>query len=181
MTVSVSSLAINGGFERPLVDDLAQRFEAGDASIPGWEIASGAVQIVNHTRLFPHEGYQCLLLECETNQRPVITQSFEGPIGVSIHFAIGASRAQRAVLDVLFNGHCSALPVTDLWKPQELAFTHDMKWRQVHLTMIGPNEGRHRLQLRVREFEPIDDRQEDPRHRVQGILIDALTVKPLAP
>ena len=172
-------LVINGGFELPLVDDLTQRFEAGDRSIPGWEIGSGAVQIVNHTRLFPHEGYQCLLLECEQGKLSSIAQSFAGPAGVSITFMLGASRVRRAVLEVLLNGRGSIMPTTDFWQPQETAFTHDMKWRHVHLCMIGPVAREHRLEIRVAEFEPLDDRQADPRHRLQGLLLDDLSIKPV--
>jgi hypothetical protein len=173
------NLITNGGFELPLVDDLSRRFEASDSSIPGWQIVSGAVQIVNHTRLFPHEGFQCLLLECEDGRLSSIAQTFDGPAGVSITFELAASRASRAVLEVVLNGRGQILPSDQLWKPDETAFTHDMKWRHVHLCLIGQTSGQHRLEIGVKEFEPLDDRQADPRHRLQGLLLDALSIKPV--
>jgi hypothetical protein len=87
---------------------------------------------------------------------------------------------RHAVLEVLFDGHGNTLPVSQLWQPHETAFTHEMIWRRMHLCMIGSQDGPHRLEFRVRGFEPIDDRQPDPRYRVQGILFDDISITPVA-
>jgi len=172
-----AELLHNGGFEKPLVDGLTQAYPVDQQVIPGWQFSGGTVQILNHTRLLPGEGFQSLLLPCTATASASIRQEFNvdtaGPLRISFHLA--ASKAVAGEIAILLDGHA----LSEFWQPDEIALTDQMQWRSVSLPSFQASAGPHTLAFQVLKFQPRSDRQGDTREIVQGILLDAVTVQSL--
>ena len=125
MTTSAlgGELLQNGSFEQPSTDDLSELFKTDQQQIPGWQFTGGSVEVVNHTRLLPGEGFQCLLLPSLDGAPGVIRQSFILPAAAPIHisFKLAASRAVSGTVEVLLDGHVvKTVQLAESWKPEEI-------------------------------------------------------------
>ena len=184
--LSAVELLRNGEFEQPVTDELSQVFQLNGPVIPGWQFTGGSVQLVNHTRLLPGEGFQSLLIPGRAQASASIRQTFTvvggGPVLVS--FKLAASKAVDGEVEVwLDHKQVKSIRLSEYWKPDEIALTDQMKWRQVALPVLPLTPGEFELEIRVVGFQPRSDRQGDQRDSVQGVLVDAVSVQcgPLPP
>jgi len=174
-----AELLRNGSFERPVTDSLSQSFELNQQDIPGWRFSGGNVRVVNHTRLLPPDGFQCLLLPGSAGGASVIRQEFElkeaGPVRLSLKLA--ASKAVDGEIEIALDGNTvQSVRLSEFWKPEEMALTDQMKWRSVALPEMPLASGTHAVSFRVLKFQPRSDRQGDTRENIQGVLLDAVSV-----
>ena len=179
-SLNAVELLRNGGFERPITDDLSEDFQPNQQNIPGWEFSGGTVSLINHTRLLAGEGFQSLLLPCSADASASIQQEFNldagGPVRIS--FKLAASKAVDGEIEVVLDDHpIKIIRLSEFWKPEEIALTDQMKWRLVELPQIQMDSGQHTLGFRVLKFQPRSDRQGDTRSSIQGVLIDAVSVQ----
>ncbi|MGC9944586.1 MAG: DUF642 domain-containing protein, partial [Verrucomicrobiota bacterium] len=170
----------NGGFERPITDDLSEDFQLNQQNIPGWEFWGGTVSLINHTRLLAGDGFQSLLLPCSAGKSASIRQEFNldasGPVRLS--FKLAASKAVDGEIKIFLDEHSiKTIRLSEFWKPEEIALTDQMKWRLVELPPIQMASGEHILGFRVLNFQPRGDRQGDTRSSIQGVLIDAVSLQ----
>lgn len=175
-----AELLSNGGFERPISDDLSHVFQLDQQDIPGWEFSGGPVTLLNHTRLLPGAGFQSLLLPCSAGGSAAIQQQFQLPAAgpVRIAFKLAASKAVDGEIEIALDGKpIKSIRISEFWKPDEIALTDQMKWREVTLPQIRMTPGEHSLGFEVLHFQPRSDRQGDTRENVQGVLIDAVSVQ----
>ncbi len=179
-SIGAKELLNNGSFELPVTDDLAESYELSQQDIPGWDFFGGAVCLVNHTRLLAGEGFQSLLLPCDASDLPSIRQQFNldagGPILIS--FKLAASKAVDGEIGIVLDGNTlKTIRLSEFWKPEEIALTDQMRWRQLALPQIQLGQGKHTLAFRVLSFQARSDRQGDTRSSIQGILIDSVSVQ----
>jgi Protein of unknown function (DUF642) len=170
----------NGGFERPITDDLSEDFQLNQQNIPGWEFSGGTVSLINHTRLLAGEGFQSLLLPCSADASASIHQEFNLDANgtVRISFKLAASKAVDGEIEIVLDDHSlKTIRLSEFWKPEEIALTDQMKWRLVELPQIQLSSGEHTLGFRVLQFQPRSDRQGDTRSSIQGVLIDAVSAQ----
>ena len=180
ISLHAAELLRNGGFERPITDELSQIFETNQQGVPGWQFSGGDVCIVNHTRLLAGEGFQCLLLPCSASDSAAIRQSFDlaagGPARIS--FKLAASKAVDGEIEIFLDDRTiKSVRLSEFWKPGEIALTDQMKWRPVNLPEMQMTAGKHVLGFRVVKFKPRSDRQGDTRSSIQGVLVDAVSVQ----
>ena len=179
-SLNAGELLNNGSFELPTTDDLSQDFQLNQQMIPGWEFSGGSVSVVNHTRLFPGDGFQSLLLPCSASGSSAIRQKFDvttdGPVRIS--FKLAASKAVDGEIEIALDGKAiRTIQLSKFWKPDEIALTDQMKWQLVTVPEIQLTSGEHTLDFRVLKFQPRSDRQGDNRSSIQGVLIDAVSVQ----
>lgn len=175
-----AELLNNGGFERPISDDLSHVFQLDQQDLPGWKFSEGPVTLLNHTRLLPGEGFQSLLLPCSASASAAIQQPFQLPAAgpVRISFELAASKAVDGEIEIAVDSQpVRSIHIAQFWQPDEIALTDRMKWRAVTLPEIQMTSGEHTIGFRVLHFQPRSDRQGDTRENVQGVLIDAVSVQ----
>jgi hypothetical protein len=180
ISMNADEVLCNGGFERPITDDLSQEFQLNQQEIPGWKFSGGGVSVVNHTRLLPGEGFQSLLLPCSASTTSAISQEFSlksnGP--VHIRFKMAASKAVNGQIEITLDGRpVKTFRLSEFWRPDEIALTDQMRWQLITLPPIDLAFGGHILGFRVLEFQPRNDHQGDTRSSIQGVLLDAVSVQ----
>lgn len=179
-TLRGENLLQNGSFEQPGTDELSELFKTDQQQIPGWRFTGGSVEVVNHVRLLPGDGFQCLLLPCLDGVPGIIRQTFTLPASAPLRlsFKLAASKAVDGTVEVLLDDHVArTVRLADSWKPEEIALTDQMKWISFALPPVEAAAGNHSVGFRVARFEPRNDHQGDTRDIVQGVLVDAVSVE----
>jgi hypothetical protein len=166
------NLVRNGDFENPLTDKLA----LWDGKLSDWEI-KGATLVVNHLRLFPFSGFQCLAMRSGAPSQ--ISQEIEvkKPGKLTISFALAASRIVGGEVVVLLDDKpVGSRRYSDYWKPEETRFTDHMRWVEVDLPAVDVEPGKHRITFQAKDCQKLVDKQGDTRQMIDGILLDSVRV-----
>jgi len=172
------NLLKNGDFEYPTTDELSLPVHP-PGELLHWQIGA-SVALVNHTRLFPASGYQCLLLPARPGKKVSIVQDFfiEKKGNVRLSFAFAASRLLSGRLYWRIDGNeIASQSYADYWSPPETRLTDHMKWVEVVLPQQLLDHGTHVLEIGQDSCVVVSDNQGDQRDMIEGFLIDNLLLE----
>jgi len=167
---TVKDLIRNGSFESPLTDNLS--WAGGKPA--DWDI-KGSSLLVNHLRLFPFSGFQCLTMRAGEPFEASQEVEVKKPGKLAVSFALAASRIVGGEVGVFIDDKpVGTRRYCDYWKPEETRFTDQMKWVEVVLPAVDLEPGKHRIAFRTVGCEKLVDKQGDTRDMIDGFLIDSV-------